>query len=95
MAEHFYSALILPPVFELACATPQAALYPADIGWNPTYCLCRTRALQLRASLQGSSGDEVKIQAEVCFHYTHLLCQCVSLLSFGIPVLTMLYLPIG
>lgn len=31
VAEHFYSKL--PPVFELACATPQAALYPADIGW--------------------------------------------------------------
>lgn len=32
VAEHFYSAVKLPPVFELACATPQAALYPADIG---------------------------------------------------------------
>lgn len=64
MAERFYSAAILPPVFELACATPQAALYPADIGWNSVYCLCRTRAVELRASLNGNSGDEVKIQAE-------------------------------
>lgn len=32
VAEHFYRIVKMPPVFELACATPQAALYPADIG---------------------------------------------------------------
>lgn len=60
MAEHFCNATILPLVSELACATPGAALYRANISQNSACCLCRARSLQLRASLHGNSGKQVK-----------------------------------